>query len=88
MGNWKNEDNQSEMEDDKELIIAPLEQFFDQESKFNELQVTPKTQSNTTSLEKWFGIEQELNKDLVTTSPKPNMKDSITYFIDCKLKIS
>jgi len=25
MGNWKNEDNQSEMEDDKELIIAPLE---------------------------------------------------------------
>ncbi len=34
-----------------------------------------------------FGTKQKLNKDPVTTSPKPNMKDSATYFIDPKSKL-
>ncbi len=75
------------MEDEKKPVTTPLEQFFNQESKFNELQIPLKTQLDTISPKKLLGTKQELNKDPITTSPKPNMKDLVTYFIDPKLKL-
>jgi hypothetical protein len=75
------------MEDEKKSVTILLEQFFNQKSKFNELQIPLKTRPNIISPEKLIGTKQELNRDLITTSPKPNMKDLVTYFIDPKPKL-
>ncbi len=37
-----------------------------------------------TSLEKCFAMELKLNKDLITAPPKPNIKNSVTHYIDPK----
>ncbi len=41
-----------------------------------------------TSPKKIFSTELKLNKDLITTRPKPNIKNSVTHFVDLELKMS
>jgi hypothetical protein len=75
-----NKDNQLEAK--CHLVIAPPTYFFDKELEFNELQVTPETQpttghTNIISPKKLFGMELEVNKDPVRTSPKLDIKDQL-----------
>jgi hypothetical protein len=59
--------------------------------ELNEVQVTSEKQMETghldTSPKKIFSTKLKLNKDLITTLPKPNIKNSVTHFVDLELKM-